>query len=308
MKYKKSWDNLNNQMQRVKMAEQGAKVSISVYMILALAKFVVGFFLDSSSLSADGLNNLTDVLSSVTILAGLKTARKPADKNHPYGHWKAEPIASLITSFIMLFVGFQIFQNSILRFFQNELVEPNKLASIVALISSFILFILYRYNLNLAKNVNSDGLKAVARDNLADSLTSLATAMAIIGSSIGWVWLDNMMASVVAVIIIKTGIDVFRESTFSLSDGFKDKHLHSYKIKILTLDKVKEVSSIKARMYGANTYVDVTILVDGKMTVQEGHDITERIEKLLYDEFDVMHTDVHVEPDNLIKQFNRDQM
>ena len=295
-------------MQRVKMAEQGAKVSISVYMILALAKFVVGFFLDSSSLSADGLNNLTDVLSSVTILAGLKTARKPADKNHPYGHWKAEPIASLITSFIMLFVGFQIFQNSILRFFQNELVEPNKLASIVALISSFILFILYRYNLNLAKNVNSDGLKAVARDNLADSLTSLATAMAIIGSSIGWVWLDNMMASVVAVIIIKTGIDVFRESTFSLSDGFKDKHLHSYKIKILTLDKVKEVSSIKARMYGANTYVDVTILVDGKMTVQEGHDITERIEKLLYDEFDVMHTDVHVEPDNLIKQFNRDQM
>ncbi|MDN6194116.1 MAG: cation diffusion facilitator family transporter [Alkalibacterium sp.] len=308
MKYKKSWDNLNNQIQRVKMAEQGAKVSISVYMILALAKFVVGFFLDSSSLSADGLNNLTDVLSSVTILAGLKTARKPADKNHPYGHWKAEPIASLITSFIMLFVGFQIFQNSILRFFQNELVEPNKLASIVALISSFILFILYRYNLNLAKNVNSDGLKAVARDNLADSLTSLATAMAIIGSSIGWVWLDNMMASVVAVIIIKTGIDVFRESTFSLSDGFKDKHLHSYKIKILTLDKVKEVSSIKARMYGANTYVDVTILVDGKMTVQEGHDITERIEKLLYDEFDVMHTDVHVEPDNLIKQFNRDQM
>lgn len=206
MKYKKSWDNLNNQMQRVKMAEQGAKVSISVYMILALAKFVVGFFLDSSSLSADGLNNLTDVLSSVTILAGLKTARKPADKNHPYGHWKAEPIASLITSFIMLFVGFQIFQNSILRFFQNELVEPNKLASIVALISSFILFILYRYNLNLAKNVNSDGLKAVARDNLADSLTSLATAMAIIGSSIGWVWLDNMMASVVAVIIIKTGL------------------------------------------------------------------------------------------------------
>lgn len=308
MKYKKSWDNLNNQIQRVKMAEQGAKVSISVYMILALAKFVVGFFLDSSSLSADGLNNLTDVLSSVTILAGLKTARKPADKNHPYGHWKAEPIASLITSFIMLFVGFQIFQNSILRFFQNELVEPNKLASIVALISSFILFILYRYNLNLAKNVNSDGLKAVARDNLADSLTSLATAMAIIGSSIGWVWLDNMMASVVAVIIIKTGIDVFRESTFSLSDGFKDKHLHSYKIKILTLDKVKEVSSIKARMYGANTYVDVTILVDGKMTVQEGHDITERIEKLLYDEFGVMHTDVHVEPDNLIKQFNRDQM
>ncbi|GEK91690.1 cation diffusion facilitator family transporter [Alkalibacterium kapii] len=299
---------MNNQIQRVKIAEQGAKISISVYLILALSKFTAGFFMDSSSLSADGLNNLTDVLSSVTVLLGLRTARKPADKNHPYGHWKAEPIASLITSFIMLFVGFQIFQNSILRLLQNELVEPNKFASVVALFSSLVLFILYRYNLNLAKKVKSDGLKAVARDNLADSLTSSATAVTIIGSSIGWVWLDNIMAAIVAVIIVKTGIDVFRESTFSLSDGFKDKHLHSYKTRILTLDKVEKVSSIKARMYGANTYVDVTILVDGKMTVQESHDITERIEKLLYEEFDVMHTDVHVEPDNLMGQFNREQM
>ncbi len=61
-------------------------------------------------------------------------------------------------------------------------------------------------------------------------------------------------------------------------------------------------------MYGANTYVDVTILVDGDMTVQEGHDVTELIEEALYEKHDVMHTDVHVEPDNLNDQFNRDQM
>lgn len=299
---------MNSQIKRVKIAEQGARVSIAVYVLLAVTKLSVGYFMRSTSLSADGFNNLTDVLSSVTVLVGLKTARKPADANHPYGHWKAEPIASLITSFIMLFVGFQVFQNSILRLYRGELIPPNRLAAVVALISALVLFILYRYNLNLAKKAKSTGLKAVSQDNLADSLTSLATAAAILGASIGWVWLDSIMATIVALIIVKTGVDVFKESTFSLSDGFKDKHLYLYKSKIRMVPKVKSVPSIKARMYGANTYVDVTILVDGEMTVQEGHDVTEIIEKLLYEEFDVMHTDVHVEPYDLTDQFNREQM
>ena len=299
---------MKSQIKRVRIAEQGAKVSIGVYVILALAKVGVGFFLRSSSLSADGFNNLTDVISSITVLIGLKTARIPADADHPYGHWKAEPIASLITSFIMLFVGFQVFLSSISRLYRGEILAPNRLAAVIALVSTVVLFILYRYNLSLAQKAKSTGLKAVAQDNLADSLTSLATSAAIFGASFGWIWLDTVMASIVALIIVKTGVDIFKESTFSLSDGFKDKHLSLYKSKIQMIAEVKNVASIKARMYGANTYVDVTILVDSDMTVQESHDITERIEKLLYEEFDVMHTDVHVEPGDLTEQFNPEQM
>ncbi|WP_256244442.1 cation diffusion facilitator family transporter [Alkalibacterium sp. 20] len=299
---------MKSQINRVLIAEKGAKVSIGVYVILAIVKIAVGFFLRSTSLSADGLNNLTDVFSSVTVLFGLKTARIPADANHPYGHWKAEPIASLITSFIMLFVGFQVFQSSIVRLYRGELVAPNQLAAVIAIISAIVLLFLYRYNLLLSKEAKSTGLRAVAQDNLADSLTSIATAIAILGASFGLVWLDTVMASIVALIIVKTGIDIFKESTFLLSDGFKDKQLSLYKTKIQMIPEVKNVASIKARMYGANTYVDVTILVDRNMTVQESHDITETIEKLLYEKFDVMHTDVHVEPDGLINQFNEEQM
>ncbi|MCC5889219.1 MAG: cation transporter [Alkalibacterium sp.] len=297
-----------NQIDRVKSAERGAKISISIYIILALVKVILGNEFRSSSLLADGFNNLTDVISSVTVLIGLKTARMPADHNHPYGHWKAEPIASLITSFFMLLVGLQVLESSIARIITGEITPPNQLAAIVSIISAIILFALYRYNLSLAKRVNSAGLRAVSNNNLADSLTSLATAVAIIGAASGWIWLDRIMAVIVSLIIIKTGIDVFKESVFSLSDGFKDKHLAEYKEKILEHPYVKEVASIKARMYGANTYVDVTILVDGNLTVQEGHDITEHIEKILYEEFDVMHTDVHVEPDSIENQFNKEQM
>lgn len=297
-----------NKYNRVKLAERGARVSISVYIILALVKVLLGYFLNAASLLADGFNNLTDVVSSVTVLIGLKTARKPADSDHPYGHWKAEPIASLITSFIMLFVGFQVLQSSIVRIISGEITPPDQSAAIVSVASAIVLYLLYRFNLSLANKANSAGLKAVSKDNLADSLTSSATAIAITGASFGWGWLDGVMAVIVSLIIIKTGVEVFKESSFSLSDGFKDKHLTEYKNEILLLPRVKEVATIKARMYGANTYVDVTILVDGMMTVQEGHDVTEMIEEVLYEKYDVMHTDVHVEPDTIEDQFNKDQM
>ncbi|WP_208559325.1 cation diffusion facilitator family transporter [Marinilactibacillus kalidii] len=287
---------MENRYERIQSAERGARVSIIVYVLLALMKLSVGYLFRSSALSADGLNNFTDVISSVTILIGLRAARKPADSNHPYGHWKAEPIASLITSFAMLFVGFQVLQSTISRLLSGEVVPPNMLAAVAALIGTVVMFFVYRYNLNLAKKSQSSGLAAVAKDNLADALTSFATAVAILASALGWVWLDGAMAVIVALIILKTGVEVFRESSFSLSDGFHETELETYHSAVSELPEVKEIASLKARMYGTNIYVDITVLVNSNMTVQQGHDITEIIEELLYQKYDVMHTDVHVEP------------
>lgn len=287
---------MENRYNKIQSAERGARLSILVYILLALMKLTVGYAFKSTSLRADGLNNFTDVISSVTILIGLRAARKPADSNHPYGHWKAEPIASLITSFAMLFVGFQVLQSTINRLLSGDVVPPNSLAAIAALIGTVVMLGVYKYNLNLSKQVQSSGLVAVAKDNLADALTSLATAVAILASGLGWEWIDGIMAVIVSLIILKTGIEVFRESTFSLSDGFHETELEEYHAAVIELPQVRKIASLKARMYGTNIYADITILVDSKMTVQEGHDITEKIEQLLYEKFDVMHTDVHVEP------------
>ncbi|GEL67565.1 cation diffusion facilitator family transporter [Marinilactibacillus psychrotolerans] len=287
---------MENRYNKIQSAERGARLSILVYILLALMKLTVGYAFKSTSLRADGLNNFTDVISSVTILIGLRAARKPADSNHPYGHWKAEPIASLITSFAMLFVGFQVLQSTINRLLSGDVVPPNSLAAIAALIGTVVMLGVYKYNLNLSKQVQSSGLAAVAKDNLADALTSLATAVAILASGLGWEWIDGIMAVIVSLIILKTGIEVFRESTFSLSDGFHETELEEYHAAVIELPQVRKIASLKARMYGTNIYADITILVDSKMTVQEGHDITEKIEQLLYEKFDVMHTDVHVEP------------
>lgn len=300
---------MNNHEMRIKLSERGAWVSIIVYIVLASFKLVSGFIFNSASLVADGVNNFTDIISSVAILIGLKTARKPADKNHPYGHWKAEPIASLVTSFIMLFLGLQLLINTTQNLFlKTNITSPSLLAGIVSLISMVVMFAVSKYNHQLAKQSKSHGLKSVAKDNFVDGLTSLATAIAIFTSSFGLGWIDNLMAIIISGIIIKTGVEIFSESTFSLSDGFDEEELAVYRKRLSQIDEIHDIPQLKARMYGTNIYVDITILVNAEMTVKKSHEITEIIEEILYEEFDVMYTDVHVEPHNIESQFSKIQM
>ncbi len=295
---------MQDRYEELKRAEKGAIVSIVAYIFLSLTKIFIGVTYQSAALRADGLNNLTDVFSSLAVLVGLKLARRPADDNHPYGHWKAETIASLVTSFVMLLVGLQVFYSSLNRIIDGGSVAPEKITGLIGFVGAIVMLGVYFYNFTLAKKINSDGLKAVAKDNFSDALTSLGTTVAIIGSMLGYVWMDGAMAIVVSVIIIKTGVEIFRDSAFSLSDGFNTADLERYKNSILSLPNVLSVKDLKARKYGANIYVDVTILVDATLTVLQGHQITENVERILRDSYGIIDIDVHVEPSG-ISEANR---
>ena len=290
---------MQDRYEELKRAEKGAIVSIVAYIFLSLTKIFIGVTYQSAALRADGLNNLTDVFSSLAVLVGLKLARRPADDNHPYGHWKAETIASLVTSFVMLLVGLQVFYSSLNRIIDGGSVAPEKITGLIGFVGAIVMLGVYFYNFTLAKKINSDGLKAVAKDNFSDALTSLGTTVAIIGSMLGYVWMDGAMAIVVSVIIIKTGVEIFRDSAFSLSDGFNTADLERYKNSILSLPNVLSVKDLKARKYGANIYVDVTILVDATLTVLQGHQITENVERILRDSYGIIDIDVHVEPSGI---------
>lgn len=294
---KKGEIKLEKRYEQLKKAEKGAIRSIVAYVFLSLLKIIVGNLFHSVSLLADGFNNLTDVISSVAILIGLRTARRPADDNHPYGHWKAETIGSLVTSFIMLLVGFQLAYSSINHLFSREqLPVPDSKTALVGLFSTIVMFSVYQANLRLAKEVHSSGLRAAAKDNLADALVSLGTSIAIVGTIFKLYWLDSAMAIIVALIILKNGFEIFRDSSFKLSDGFETEELELYRQNILTIPDVMEVGELKARSYGTNIYVDVTIKVAGSLSVEEGHRITEEVEELLSTRYGIQDIDVHVEP------------
>lgn len=287
---------VNNRYEQLKKAELGAIISIAAYILVSAKKLIVGNMANSEALRADGLNNFTDILASVAVLIGLRISQKPADAEHRYGHWKAENVASLVTSFIMLLVGLQVLYSSILSVINKKMESPDITAAIVGLVSAVIMYGVYFFNKRLSEEVKSPGLLAAAKDNRSDAWTSIGTAIAVFAASFNLGWLDSVAAIVVALLILKTAIDIFKESVFTLSDGFDQEELDQFNEAIRHIQQVQSVKNIKGRSYGSNIYLDVTVTMRPELTVKESHDVADQIENLLRDKFQVFETDVHVEP------------
>ncbi|KXT60899.1 MULTISPECIES: cation diffusion facilitator family transporter [Lactococcus] len=280
----------------LKLAERGVWVSIAAYIFLSLLQLGVAQITNSASLLANGFNNVTDILGNIAIVIGLRIARIPSDNDHTYGHWKVESIASLISSFIMFFIGFEVLRQTIVGFIEGSSTEINPVGAAVALFSAFVMIGVYLYSSRLAKKTQSKALEASSKDNLSDALTSLGTTVAIVAAALHWIWLDRIMALVICGFILKTAYDIFRDSVFSLSDGFDDNLLADYKEAIELVNKVKSVKMIRGRTYGSNIFLDVVVEMSRDLSVYESHAATEKIERMLMAGFDVYDVDVHVEP------------
>lgn len=280
----------------LKLAERGVWVSIAAYIFLSLLQLGVAQITNSASLLANGFNNVTDILGNIAIVIGLRIARIPSDNDHTYGHWKVESIASLISSFIMFFIGFEVLRQTIVGFIEGSSTEINPIGAAVALFSAFVMIAVHLYSSRLAKKTQSKALEASSKDNLSDALTSLGTTVAIVAAALHWIWLDRIMALVICGFILKTAYDIFRDSVFSLSDGFDDNLLADYKEAIELVNKVKSVKMIRGRTYGSNIFLDVVVEMSRDLSVYESHAATEKIERMLMAGFDVYDVDIHVEP------------
>lgn len=278
------------------IARRGIYLSIVTYVIISTAKLLVGSNFDSDAVFADGLNNFTDSFASIALLVGMILSQRPADQNHRYGHYKIETITTLIMSFVILYIGITVTIDSTTALINQAYAAPTPINAVVGLSSGVIMSGVYWYNNRLGEKLNSPSLKASAKDNLSDALTSFATALSVVLSRTGILWLDGAMAIVVGLIIIKSGYDIFKESAFSLTDGFPQEDLDNYRKIVLMVPGVRAVSDIRGRNYGANVYIDITILVDPEISVQAGHAITEKVESALQKTEDVTAIDVHVEP------------
>jgi cation diffusion facilitator family transporter len=280
----------------LKRGERGAIISIIAYICLSLVKLIIGYLSDSAALKADGLNNATDIISSIAVLIGLKLSQRPADDDHPYGHWKAENVASMVASFIMMVVGLQVIYSGILNTFAHANESPDVIAAWTGFFCAFVMYFVYRYNRRLAQEINSQSVMAAAKDNLSDAWVSIGTAVGIIGSQFGLPWIDPLAAVVVGYMICKTAWDIFRDASHSLTDGFDEKEIECYKETIQSTYGVKGIKDIKARNYGNNVVVDVVILVNSTLDIKDAHDIATKVEDELMKANRVYDVHVHVEP------------
>ncbi|KMY78060.1 cation diffusion facilitator family transporter [Leuconostoc mesenteroides] len=289
---------LNKRYEQLKAAEGGAIISLTAYSLITIMKLLVGNIGHSEALIADGFNNSTDILASLTVLIGLHFSRRPPDKNHQYGHWKSENIASMITSIILLIVALQVLFSAFRNILSGQIVTPSPLSAIVGIISAILLSFLYFHNQKLAKNVHSTALLAAAKDNLSDIFTSIATTLAILASSFHFSWLDATVAIIISLLILNMAVDIFKNSVFMLSDGFDQHTLDQYRLTVNRIPGVIAVKEIRGRSYSENIALDIVVTMNPQLTAAESHAITKLIEKKLFEAYQIFDVEIHVEPEN----------
>ncbi|HFR3186262.1 TPA: cation diffusion facilitator family transporter [Streptococcus suis] len=290
---------MNQNVTNLKLAERGAIVSITAYIALSGIKLAAGSMFHSDALTADAFNNISDIIGNIAVLVGLRMAQKPADTDHKFGHWKMEDLASLITSFIMFVVGFQVLYSTLIKIMSNQTVEIDLTGAIVGIFSALVMVGVYLYNKSLAKKVHSKALEATAKDNLSDAVTSIGTSVAIFAAAFNFPIVDKIAAVIITFFILKTAYEIFMESFFTLSDGFDEELLHKYEEDILKLPKIVSVKSQRGRTYGANIYLDVVLEMNPDLSVYESHEVTEQVEQLLTLKHGVFDVDIHVEPSEI---------
>ncbi|WP_430787871.1 cation diffusion facilitator family transporter [Virgibacillus flavescens] len=282
--------------ENLKKGEKGAWISICAYLVLSVIKLLVAYYGNSEALKADGLNNSTDVIASIAVLIGLKISRKPADHDHHYGHYRAETIASLFAAFIMVSVGIQVIYDTIQALILGENAQPSMLTAWTAFAAAIVMYCVYRYNVKLAKKIESTSLHAAAQDNKSDAYVSMGAFVGILGAQVGLFWLDPIAGLLVGFIICKTAWDIFKDSTHTLTDGFDEKFLFRIKKSIAKVEDVKEVKDVKGRIHGNQSFIDIVILVSPDLNVKESHDITVSIENLLAQKHNIHYAHIHIEP------------
>ncbi|MCK2005046.1 cation diffusion facilitator family transporter [Peribacillus frigoritolerans] len=280
----------------LKLGERGAIISIIAYICLSIMKLAIGYISDSAALKADGLNNTTDIIASIAVLIGLRLAQRPPDKDHGYGHWKSETIASMVASFIMFAVGVQVLIDAVASMLKGGKESPDIIAGYVGVLSAIAMYFVYRYNKKLAMKINSKAVMAASKDNISDAWVSIGTAIGIFGSQLNMPWLDPLTAIIVGLLICKTAWDIFSQASHELSDGFDENKIHLYKDVITNVDGVKGIKEIKGRNYGNNEVIDVVILVNSTLDIKEAHDIATHVEKVMMKDHGVYDVHVHVEP------------
>ncbi|MGL4953498.1 MAG: cation diffusion facilitator family transporter [Culicoidibacterales bacterium] len=280
------------------LTDLGSYVSIVIYIITAVAKLVFASLFQSTALFADGLNSASDVVSTIIILVGGKLSRRPGDDHHRYGHKRIEQIAAMVASFIMFYIGIQAFMAGIEKMISPQLEAPNLFAAVVAGVSALLIFGSALFNFKLFEKTKMMSNKVVAKHNVSDALTAMGAVVAIVAAQLNMPWIDPLASLVIAFFILQTAYEIFMEASNQLIDGFDTADLEHFNNLIATVPKVEKVQQLRGRKLGDTINVEVTIQVDGTMTVFEGHTIADQVEEILITQTDVRHVVVHVEPNN----------
>lgn len=287
---------------KIQKAIQTTYISIIGNFILAIAKGITGVFGNSYALVADAIESLTDVFSSALVLFGIKYSTRPADSNHPYGHGRAETLVTfLVVGFLLISATF-IAHESIVNI-QTPHATPENYTLIVLAFIIVTKEIFYRIVSKKGKETNSSSLQADAWHHRSDAITSL---MAFIGISIaiymgpGYETADDWAALFASFFIVYNAYLIFRPALGEILDEHVyDEMVHEIRRISEQVDGVQGTEKCYVRKTGMTYIVDLHLVVNGNLSVTQGHEISHLAKDKLMEELpELSNVLIHIEPIN----------
>ena len=274
-------------------------ISIVANFIIFVLKLVFGFISNSIALIADAFHSLSDMASSGVVVFGFKMASKPADKEHPFGHGRAETIAALTISILIGFTGIEFIKTSITRFMNPNSIEVSWAVILVVLITIVLKEVLARLSYNLGDKINSSILIADAIHHRSDMWSSVLVLSAFGGAWLGYPKIDAIMGLGVAGMMIQSAYAIARTAIDDLLGKPVDTEtIKNIKEYAMQSPEVSNVHDIVVHSYGAHRFISLHLEIAEGKSPESMHDIADSVEKLLSHE---MEADVitHVDPVSL---------
>ena len=268
-------------------------ISIVTNIILVAMKATIGLMANSIAIITDAINNLSDALSSIITIVGTKLANRGADRDHPYGHGRAEYITSLLVSAIVFYAGATALIESVKKIFNPEAVDYSAVTIIVLVIGVLGKFILGLYVKHVGTKIRSGALKASGVDAFNDGILSMSVLVAVIIYLIFKVNIEAYVGVLVALYIIKTGVELVKESVDSVIGKRIDHEIiEKIKTEILKDKRVLGVYDLVLNDYGPERYMgSAHIELDNKMTVSEIDQLSRQITNTIIKKYGViLHT------------------
>lgn len=276
-------------------------VSVIGNTVLSGFKMFAGVSGNSGAMISDAIHSFSDVLTTLIAWIGVKVSKRDADSSHPYGHERLECVASLILGIVLMATGIGVGKvgvENILSGNYDTLAVPSAIALVAAVVSIVGKEAMYWYTRYYAKLINSSAFLADAWHHRSDAFSSIGSLIGIGGAMLGFPILDSVASVVICLFILKVAYDISKDALVKMLDTScgedYEKALEEY---VSGREGVISVDMLHSRMFGNKVYIDLEISVDGDRSLQDAHEVAERVHKDVEQQFsDVKHIMIHVNP------------
>ena len=274
-----------------------SKFAIVVNIVLALLKIISGNIFRSVSLISDGLNSLSDLITNILVIIGLKVGENPEDKEHPFGHGKIESVFSVIIGTFIMITAFDIIKENIMGIFQ---MKGEVITSSMPVIITVIVIIIKVFQLIFMKNNTKDYrgalINSLLEDYKADIVISISVLAGILLSKINPVF-DVFVGISVAIYIMYSGYNLIKDNALILLDSQDEELLENVRKDLSEFDEIENAHDFRMTTSGKNIYLFIDVRMNKSLTIDEAHEITNKISKFIKHKYkNIKRVLIHAEP------------